>query len=449
MEQSRRCRTNKKRNIIILTVLLSAFMSACKMETGQGPWTAAENQTAGGQTAENQAAGNQAAENQAAGSQAGDSHESGSGLQSDGTAENVTAAQGETGTEATQLIKDGAGYYYYYDHLREDEKIWYEEMYAGMDSMAGEITLSSGGNATIGAEGLDKIFQCVMYDHPELFFVKGYTYTVYTYGTEISKIGFAGTYTMSKTEREEMQRQIDVVVEECLSGIDRNASDYEKVKYVYEYVIFRTGYNKEAADNQNICSVFIGKQSVCQGYAKSVQYLLNKLEIPTTLVIGTVNGTESHAWNLIQVEGEYYYLDATWGDASYKSQGEAAAVAVLPDISYDYLCVTTREMSGSHTIESPVDMPECTATAANYYVMEGAYFTAYDEGAVAALFEKSYDEDKTMVTLRCADETVYNVFLEELITNQQIFHYLNSVDGRIAYAKDPDKLSLTFWLVNE
>ena len=125
------------------------------------------------------------------------------------------------------------------------------------------------------------------------------------------------------------------------------------------------------------------------------------------------------------------------------------AAVVLPDISYDYLCVTTREMAGSHTIESPVDMPECTAIAANYYVMEGAYFTSYDETALAALFERCYDEDKTIVTFRCSDATVYNVFLEELITNQQIFHYLNSVDGRVAFAKEPDKLSMTFWLVND
>ena len=85
----------------------------------------------------------------------------------------------------------------------------------------------------------------------------------------------------------------------------------------------------------------------------------------------------------------------------------------------------------------------------NLAVIEDAYFYSYDTNALAAFFDKGYDEDRVAVTLRCADEAVYNTFFEELITNQQIFHYLNSVDGRVAFAQDADKFSMTFWLVNE
>lgn len=455
MEKKKQYRM-KKINIVLLAVLLSVFASACNMKNGisQTPANPAQNQTDGslgnglsGDGGDAQGAGNSSAN---AGSDAalGTENDYGTGeVQQLET--NASAGAENVLTEASQIVKESGGHGYYYEQLSETEKVWYEEIYAILFSMSGELILSAEGNVTVGADGLDKIFQCVMHDHPELFFVNGYTYTLYTYGEELAKIGFTGTYTMTAKEKEEMQKQIDAAVEECLSGIDMQASDYEKVKYVYEYVIYRTSYNQESAENQNICSVFIGKESVCQGYAKSVQYLLQKLDIPATLVIGKVHGTESHAWNLIQVDGEYYYLDATWGDASYTSQGEAAAVAVLPGISYDYLCVTTADMEKTHTIESPVTMPRCTAMSANYYVMEGAYFSSYDANALAALFDKGYDEDRVAVTLRCADETVYNTFMEELVTNQQIFNYLNSVDGRVAFAQDADKLSMTFWLVNE
>lgn len=453
----------KKINIVLLAVLLSVFASACNMKAGANPTpaTPVENQADG--TQENGLSGDgsdaQVTGTGLAGTENGSATEGSEGTlgtENDyGTGEvqeleaNAPANPENVITEASQIVKEGSEHGYYYEQLSAPEKTWYEEIYAILSSVSGELILSADSNTTVGADGLDKIFQCVMHDHPELFFVKGYTYTLYTYGEELAKIGFAGTYTMTAEQKEEMQKQIDAAVEECLSGIDRQASDYEKVKYVYEYVIYRTSYNKEAVDNQNICSVFIGKESVCQGYAKSVQYLLQKLDIPATLVIGKVHGAESHAWNLVQVDGEYYYLDATWGDASYTSHGEAAAVAVLPDISYDYLCVTTADMAKTHTIESPVTMPECTAIAANYYVMEGAYFYSYDTNALAAFFDKGYDEDRVAVTLRCADEAVYNTFFEELITNQQIFHYLNSVDGRVAFAQDADKFSMTFWLVNE
>ena len=100
-------------------------------------------------------------------------------------------------------------------------------------------------------------------------------------------------------------------------------------------------------------------------------------------------------------------------------------------------------------IDNVVALPECDFIDANYYVMEKAYFTEYNEEQVKAFFERGYEEGKTDVTLKCADEEVYHTFFEQLITSQKIFRFLNSPDGVVAYAEDKDKLSLTFWLVNE
>ncbi|MGN1146940.1 MAG: transglutaminase domain-containing protein, partial [Lachnospiraceae bacterium] len=213
------------------------------------------------------------------------------------------------GTETAFLHKEEQLGRYCYDSLSADEQLWYEDMYAIMAGMHTDVELSAQGNQTVGEQGIDKIFQCVMNDHPELFYVKGYTYTHYTYGGETAKINFSGTYTMDADERDRRQVLIDAAVEECLSGISMEASDYEKVKYVYEYLISHTEYDQNAEDNQNICSVFIDRQSVCQGYAKATQYLLNKLGVGATLVIGSVYGGESHAWNLVLIDGKFYYVD--------------------------------------------------------------------------------------------------------------------------------------------
>lgn len=354
------------------------------------------------------------------------------------------------GQETALLHKEEQSGRYYYDLLSAEEQLWYEDMYAIMEGMYTDVELSSQGNLAVGEQGMDKVFQCVMNDHPELFYVKGYTYTHYTYGGETKKFHFSGSYTMERTERESRQEQIDAIVAECLAGIGMEASQYDKVKYVYEYLILNTEYNQQAEDNQNICSVFLGRQSVCQGYAKATQYLLEKLGVKTAMVIGTVYGGESHAWNLVQVDGSYYYVDTTWGDASYQlSGGSGISEASLPTINYDYLCVTTEQLLKTHAIDNIAAMPACTDMAANYYVREGAYFTAYDEGQVAAFFEKGYEENRTDVTLQCADKDVFLIFHEQLIENQRIFEYLNSPDGAIAYAEDGERLSLTFWLVNE
>lgn len=339
---------------------------------------------------------------------------------------------------------------FYYEHLGEAEQVWYEDIYFALADMSSETELSDGQLAILDDARIDKIFQCVMNDHPEFFYVTGYAYTVYTYGEEITRISFSGTYTMEKEERDERLLAIEAAVEEILAGLDPLASDYEKVRYVYDYLVCHTEYDKQAEDNQNICSVFLNDRSVCQGYAKAAQHLLKRLGLKVTLIIGKVYTGDSHAWNLVWVDGEPYYMDVTWGDASYQVAAESDMLQgiYLPAVNYDYLCVTTAQLLKTHTPDDLVKLPECTATEANYYVMEGAYFTAYEEEAVAAFFERERESGKTDITLKCDNKEVYEAFLEELIEKQKIFRYLDSNGGTVAYTRDPDGLSLTFWLVN-
>ena len=333
--------------------------------------------------------------------------------------------------------------YFYYSTMDAKEQKVYKEILYALENYVEEMPLSS-----TRTEIVDKVFQCVLMDHPEIFYADGYSFVKYTLGDEIKKITFSGTYIYEKEEKEHIEGEIEQAALELLKGLRADASDYEKVKYVYETIIRNTEYDMTAEDNQNIRSVFLNGASVCQGYAKAVQYLLTKLQVPVTLVIGTVENGEGHAWNMVKIDDEFYYLDTTWGDASYLFHVNEDSVQIqnTPEINYDYLCVTTEEILRTHSISSMYMMPYCDSVMANYYVREGAYFTVADENQLEQLIANYREQGRESVTLKCADEVVYETMVEELIHKQHIFNYIEGENNSILYTDSPKQLSITFWL---
>ncbi len=224
-----------------------------------------------------------------------------------------------------------------------------------------------------------------------------------------------------------------------------NEDEYSTVKYLYEWLINNTEYDKTVENNQNICSVFLEGRSVCQGYAKAMQYMLQRAGIQCLLVTGFTNG-ERHGWNLVRVNGAYYYLDPTWGDASYASGGTgSAAEGFAPAINYDYFLVTTDEITRTHSIEKAVELPQCTAVDDNYFVREGLYFEVYDEGKLAAVLDSEAVDAAGCVTIKCGSMETYTQMVQILIDSQKIFDFVDKRGESIAYTSNDQQRTISFW----
>lgn len=262
---------------------------------------------------------------------------------------------------------------YYFKLLSKDEKRAYREMQKGVKDRKKEFYVT-----TADGEKIDKAYYALLKDHPELFWIHNRK-QVYktTYGKNDYCL-FAPGYSYSAEEMKEIQMSMEQAYKEVLTFISLGADDYEKVKAVYTYLIDLAEY-EISEDDQSIAGIFWKKRAVCAGYAGAAQYLLERLEIPCIYVEGTAKESqEGHAWNIVQIDGQYYYMDITNGDQPEFLEGDAAQLVEHKTILYDYLCPFPEEYEKMYTPSSEFAIPPCTKTDKNFYVLNQACFDAYD-----------------------------------------------------------------------
>lgn len=313
---------------------------------------------------------------------------------------------------------------YAYEQLEPSEQVVYDEMLSAILNQEEKVRLS-----TTDTEVMRRAYGAVCSDYGGLFWVEGYVFTQYTRGEEKVSLEFSPKYTMTREERQETQEQIDSIVEAWLAGISISDTDYEKAKYVYEILALNTEYVEDAQDSQNIISVFIRQKTVCQGYACAVQYLLGQLGIQSVIVSGKALG-EPHAWNLICLDGDYYYMDATWGNNGYRNR-EGVETSF---IDYNYMAMTTTEMQMGHEPDQELKLPECTAVLNNYYIKEGYYIEEWNQEKMGDMLAKAW-EKREVITLRFSDESLRTQAFQYFIQEGHIADYCSQIT-EVNYMED-------------
>ncbi len=118
--------------------------------------------------------------------------------------------------------------------------------------------------------------------------------------------------------KQTMIAEYEAVVKEILSGIKSYWTDEQKLFYLHDYIVLNAEYDYEQLNYQNkpISQSAYGNlvlhTSVCDGYARAFYDLANRAGVETYDVLGP---TMNHAWNLVKLDGKFYYVDCTWDDA--------------------------------------------------------------------------------------------------------------------------------------
>ena len=137
-----------------------------------------------------------------------------------------------------------------------------------------------------------------------------------------------------------MQVKLDQLVDQANTLCQ---TDMEKVFYVHEWLVQNIAYDREhlsddVQDDHNLRGALLEGTAVCDGYAKTYALTLRKLGITGVLVTSKDIG---HAWNMVELDGNWYQVDCTWDDPVDGSDQ-------LGYCMHKHLLCTTEEMNTNH-----------------------------------------------------------------------------------------------------
>lgn len=283
---------------------------------------------------------------------------------------------------------------FYFEQLDEEDQLVYKEIYQGVMDHEESITVHSLDGKEAGA-----ILQNIIYDFPGIFWCDGGSDTL-TY--EESHVDIEPTYVYSLEEREKMQAEIDTQANAILSQISAESSDYDKIKYVYETLVNTVTYVEDAPDNQNIYSALVRKETVCAGYSKANQYLLEQLGVYCIYVIGTADG-DSHGWNIVKCNGLLCIVDVTWADPTFSETEQT----VTEEILYDYLCCSDKSIAATHQADERYAYPECSSDEWEYYHLNQMYYESAERQVLLDAMYATINDKGDSTTFKFADANVY------------------------------------------
>lgn len=245
-----------------------------------------------------------------------------------------TLGYGETGDG---LFFD-ASLYPYYQMIDSKGQHLYRQIYANAVVMnAAFVPIEA-----VPVSQLKNVVMAVYNDHPELFWLNTIFICKYDQNKICAELELE--FNMTKEELAAASTDFFNTANNLLTQVENLGTAYEKERRLHDILIGRIEYEKGADKNQSAYSALVEGKSVCAGYARAYQYLMQRLGIPCYYCTGFA-GTD-HAWNIVAMDDGYYNVDLTWDDT--------------PGGEYDYFNRTDSDYADTHVRRDlSVNLPRC------------------------------------------------------------------------------------------
>ncbi len=235
-----------------------------------------------------------------------------------------------------------------------------------------------------------------------------------------------------------MQKKAREIVEKVIKP---DMTDLEKELALHDYLVFNTTYDYEnylkdtvQEESHQPYGVLVNKVAVCDGFARTMQILLDMVGIENEFVHGYADGEMGwigHAWNMVKIDGEYFHLDVTFNNI------DKNGIDIVNDtITHTFFNLSDRQISIDHKWEKD-SYPSCNT--------DSDYFTRKNEMKGDRIIDGDtayyLDSDNKIVKLSLVDHTSSKLTqnsAEKIVLCDGFIYYISGAKARAIYKVKTD-----------
>ena len=258
---------------------------------------------------------------------------------------------------------------YYYNTLTEQQKNIYTSIANAIKNFKNDFEIKEYEyvDEKTANDDIEVALYRFLLDHPEVFYINN-KYTISTssnvFGTKINLI-----FDYLVESQDELNNKIEQI-KESISEVEKNIKDGDTELDIelktHDYIGKNvTYYSYDQIENipincHNIYGTLIEKQAVCDGISKTLKLVLNNYNMDCIVVTGKLK-KESHAWNMVKLDDNWYNLDTT-SDKSVKTSDKNYVIHSYFNINNDLILNT-------HSFDNKEILPFADSMDKNYYIL--------------------------------------------------------------------------------
>lgn len=335
---------------------------------------------------------------------------------------------------------------FYFNTLSEEQKIIYTALANGIRDLNTQIELKDYTfiDSDTTMKDVEVAIHKFLLDHPEVFYLQEKYSVESIEAISKTRVRLKLNYSFENIEalNNEIEK-IDIIINDIISNCNIvQGEDFNNEVKIHDYFGELISYYKYENINDipnkchNIYGALVDKSAVCDGIAKALQILYDRVNINSLVVSGYLK-SEPHAWNLVNIDNQWYHTDLTSNKSIEVNENNL--------VVHSYFNINTDEIKETHSIDEEEILPKAASNENNYYIRMNKYINSVndfnstlksilDNNQNAKLVEFKVEDisdvpDKTVKVLRSGDYTEY---LEKSATK---FVYYNILDTYIILKK--------------